>query len=142
MVSVKTVVVAPEPPPAEYVRLAEAMLPSSVMVLVTQTASLAEGEAGIRVVPMITGGMFATVTVALPLIVPLVAETLPLADVPGAVNNPEELTDPPATVVVQVKVGCDASELPNWSLATALNCCVRPMPTLAVVGLTARPVGV
>jgi hypothetical protein len=140
MVSVKTVVVVPGPLPVEYVRLAAATSPSSVMVLVTQTASLAEGAAGVLVVPLITGGVSVTVTEALPLTVPLVAVTLPLAFAPGAVKRPEELTTPPATVVVQISVGGGAKGLPNWSLDTALNCLIPPTPTLAVVGLTTMPV--
>jgi hypothetical protein len=46
-----------------------------------------------------------TFTEALPVTAPLVAVTVPLALVAGAVNNPPELMVPLVTVLAQVKVG-------------------------------------
>ena len=91
-----------------------------------------------RVVLAIVGGVLLTVTVLLPLMPPLVAVTLPLPVVAGAVNRPPPLTvHPLATVVVQVKLaGCVDRVLPNWSLAVAVNCCVPVGFRVADAGLS------
>ena len=88
------------------------------------------------------GAVLATVTVALPLTAPLVAVTVPVALVAGAVNSPLELMEPPVTVLAQVKPGWVVRALPNWSLATAANCCVAEAARFTVVGPTAIAVRV
>ena len=83
-----------------------------------------------------------TVTVAVPLTLPLfaltVAEPVPEAE---ALYRPLLLTEP-GPVDVQVKVGWVAIGLPNWSSAMALNCCVPPSATLTEVGVTTIEVSV
>ena len=83
-----------------------------------------------------------TVTEALPITAALVAVTVPLAGVAGAVNSPLELMVPPVTVLAHVKPGWVVRAIPNWSLATALNCCVAAVLRLAVAGVTAMAVSV
>jgi hypothetical protein len=56
------------------------------------------------------------------------------------VNNPPSVIVP--TVVVQVKLGCVANALPNWSLPVAVNCCVAGGVTVDFAGLTAMVVRV
>src|SRR5262245_32345660 len=85
-----------------------------------------------------------TVTLAVPLTAPLVARTfadpVPLL---GAVYKPVVLTMPtPPLSIDQVKLGCVARALPNWSLAVALNCCVPPFLSAALPGVRAMLVNV
>ena len=67
-------------------------------------------------------GVDDTVTLPLPLTLPLPAETVkgPPALAP-AVNRPLELIVPPP-LTVQVNVGCELRVLPNWSRADPVNC--------------------
>ena len=74
---------------------------------------MAAGAEGVRVVPVITGGVLPTITVLVPVTELPVAVTVPLAAVAGAVNRPLELTLPPVTVVTQVNVGWLESATPN-----------------------------
>ena len=62
---------------------------------------------------VITGGVFVTVTLAVPLTPPLAAVTVygPPAVLP-AVKSPLPLIVPPP-LTVQVKTGCDSRALPN-----------------------------
>ena len=82
-----------------------------------------------------TGGAV-TVTLAEPLRLPLVAFTVkgPPAVVP-AVNKPEVLIVPPP-LTDQVKAGCGLTGWLNWSKPVAVNCCVPPVATDALVGET------
>ena len=50
------------------------------------------------------------------------------------------LYSPPLTA--QVKLGCGASNVPNWSFAVAAYCCVPPAGTAALAGETAMLVNV
>ena len=92
------------------------------------------------------GGVMATVNAAVPLMPPPPASgypavTVPLAtDVSGAVNSPLALMVP--ALAVQVKLGCVARAAPNWSSATAVNCCTAPACRLADVGATTMDVSV
>ncbi len=94
-----------------------------------------EAEDGETVMEVSTGGLV-TVTLAVPLTLPLAAVTVkgPPAVEP-AVNSPLELIVPPP-LTDQVKVGCGFSGLPVWSLAVAVNCCVPPVTTEAEDGET------
>jgi len=83
-----------------------------------------------------SGGMLVTVTLAVPLTLPLDAVTVngpPAVD--PAVNRPEALMLPPP-VTDQVNVGCGLSGWPNWSLPVAVNCWVLPVWTEALAGET------
>src|SRR5438132_13699159 len=84
----------------------------------------------------ITTGVAMIVTPAIPLTPPLEAVTVkgPPA-VPPAVKSPLVLMLPPP-LTVQLNDGWAASATPNWSGAVAVNCCVAPVDTVALDGLT------
>ena len=42
----------------------------------------------------------------------------------------------PPPLTAQANAGCDGSACPNWSEATAVNCCVLPIGVAAVLGDT------
>ena len=99
---------------------------------------------GVALAGVVTTGGWpaATVTAAVPLTLPLFALTVAEpAPEEGALYRPLLLTEP-RPVEVQVKVGWVAIGLPNWSRATALNCCVPPSATLTGVGVTTIEVSV
>jgi len=76
------------------------------------------------------------VTLAVPLTLPLAAVTVKgPPPVEPAVNNPDELMVPPP-LTDQVNVGCGLTGLPNWSNPVAVNCCVPPVATEALLGAT------
>src|SRR5262245_35957648 len=84
----------------------------------------------------------ATVTAAVPLAPPLEPITVngPPVAAPAGKRPPGEIVPPPRTL--HANPGCGASGAPNWSTATAANCCVPPGMTVALDGLTATPVSV
>src|SRR3954467_6071017 len=69
-----------------------------------------------------TGAASFTVTEPLPATEPLVARTVAVPALPGAVSSPLESTDPIPAASDQVKPGCGATASPNWSYAVAVNC--------------------
>jgi hypothetical protein len=79
-----------------------------------------------------------TVTAAVPVIVPVVARTVVLpVPLAGALYRPPVLIVPtPPLAMVQVKAGCAARALPNWSLALAANCWEPLRATVVLVGDT------
>jgi hypothetical protein len=81
--------------------------------------------------------LLVTVTPAVPLTEPLVALTvsLPVLEV-EAVYSPLLLLMLPTVELVFDQVMLALMALPNWSLAAALNCCLLPCVTVAVVGET------
>src|SRR3954447_22376502 len=83
------------------------------------------------------GGWLAAVTVtwAVPLTALLVAVTVKGPPTVVAVKSPLALMVPPPETI-QLKPGCMVTGLANWSRAVALNCCVLPVVTLAVGGVT------
>ena len=83
-----------------------------------------------------SAGTLVTVTLAVPLTLPLVAVTVKGPPAVGpAVNKPDPLMAPPP-LTVQVKDGCGLTRLPNWSRPVAVNCCVLPVCTDALDGET------
>src|SRR4029077_5089890 len=75
-----------------------------------------------------------------PLAALTVADPVPLA---GAVYRPLLLTVPILPVPKdQVIAGCVLKVLPNWSRALAANCCVAPLGSVTLTGLTLMPVSV
>ena len=94
-----------------------------------------EALAGETVMVVSTGAAL-TVTLAVPLTLPLDAVTVkgPPAVAP-AVNNPDALMVPPP-FTDQAKVGCGLIGLPNWSNPVAVNCCLPPVATEALLGAT------
>src|SRR5262249_49094203 len=85
-------------------------------------------------------GAAETVTVPVPLRVPTDARTVAVPVPAGARYSPVVLTDPTPLTRVQVKAGCFARALPNWSRALAVSCLVAL--GAAVAGLTATRVRV
>jgi len=83
-----------------------------------------------------SAGVAVTVTLAVPLTLPLVAVTVngPPAVEP-AVNRPAVLIVP-RPLTDQVNVGCGLIGLPNWSRPVALNCAVLSVCTKAEAGET------
>jgi hypothetical protein len=83
-----------------------------------------------------SAGKPVTVTLAVPLTVPLVAITVkgPPAVEP-AVNRPPVLIVPPP-LTDQVNAGCGVIGWPNWSTPVAENCAVLPVWTEALAGAT------
>ena len=77
-----------------------------------------------------------TVTVVLPVTLPLVAVTEPVADVSDAVNRPLVLMVPTPPVCDQVNVGSVTKAALNWSVAVAENCCATPAFSAGDAGLT------
>ena len=82
-----------------------------------------------------SAGTVVTVTLAVPLTLPLVAVTVKEPAVEPAVNKPAVLMVPPP-LTVQVNVGCGLTGWPNWSRPVAVNCCVPPVCTDALAGAT------
>ena len=107
--------------------------PSTDSVVVVPVTGLGLAEAGVAIV----GGLFGTVTVtlAVPFTPPLAAVTVPLPALVPAVNRPL-LSIVPAALTPQVKPGCVVRSVANWSRATALNCRVVLMFTVALDGET------
>ena len=68
------------------------------------------------------GAVLTTVTVAVPLIEPMVALTVSGGVTAGAVYNPPAVMLP--ETALQLKVGWTLNALPNWSMPVAVNCCV------------------
>src|SRR5271157_442461 len=64
---------------------------------------------------------------------------VPLA---GAVYSPVLLMVPPPPLTCQVKTGGEAIAWPNWSTATAVNCCGAPFFSDTLAGVMLRLLGV
>jgi hypothetical protein len=106
-----------------YVRLGSPVSwspPSTERLVVVPVTGLGAALAAAATV----GAWLVTVTVLVPLNVPLLAVTVPLAELLGVVSRPLALIVPIAAVALQVNVGCVAIAPPNWSVAVAVNCCV------------------
>ncbi len=73
--------------------------------------------------------------------VPNVAVTVALPAVAAAVNSPDALMVPAVEGLTDHVTGTPTYGLPVWSFTVAVNCCVAPVPTLAVIGLIASVVG-
>ena len=84
-------------------------------------------------------GKAVTVTLLVPVVVPLVAVTVPVAGKLGAVSRPVVIVP---TVVDQLNSGWLARELPNWSTAEAVNDSVVVTSRVTTGGLTLMPVSV
>ena len=84
-----------------------------------------------------------TVTIVVPLTVPLVAMTVAVPLTFGAVYKPVALTVPmPALIIDQVNVGCVVNALPNWSFPVAVSCCVSVSFNVGLAGVTTIVVNV
>ena len=84
---------------------------------------------------MVGGGAGVTVTIALPLIAPLVTLTMKGPPAVVALKSPvEPIAPPPFTD--HVNVGYGNGVLPAPSLATSVNCWSWPDTTIAVAGVT------
>ena len=76
----------------------------------------------------------------MPVTEPLLAVTVQLPALLGAVKRPGRADVPP--LAVQANAGWVAIALPNWSRAWAVNCWVHPWRTEDVLGETAMLVNV
>jgi hypothetical protein len=85
------------------------------------------------------GAAFVTVTLALPLTLPLVAVTVAFPEAYDAVYRPELFTEPHPTFD-QVTVVDIAP--PNWSAPLAVNCCVSWDDNVTLAGDTPIEVNV
>ena len=89
-----------------------------------------------------TGTVGGTVTEMLAWVFKLPAETFTWTfPMPLAVNSPELLIVPPP-MTCQLKLGCEAIALPNWSSAAAVNCRVVRLASDIMPGVTPRLVNV
>src|SRR5213592_1009186 len=85
------------------------------------------------------GGVLSTVTAALPVTPPSDAVTVPVPAAAPARNVVDAPvvgeTDPPATVVAHAAPARETA-FPYWSAPEAVNGCVPPDATVALVGVT------
>ncbi len=112
--------------------------PSTLNALLVPVTVDGDADAAVATV----GAALVIVTLAVPLIPPLDAWTVAVPAAPGAVYNPVPLIDPIPDVLLQANPGWLDNAMPNWSLATALNCWLPFSFRPAVPGATAMLVSV
>ena len=130
--------IVPPPLTTDHTAVMGTALPfASVPMAVNCCDAPVANVTGLGVTRMLASGPVTIVTVALPLIAPLVARTVLayVAVAPAAVNKPELASiEPPPLVTDQT--GVMATTLPLASVPTAVNCCVKPGDSVTGLGVT------
>ena len=128
------------PPPltTDHTAVMGTALPfASVPIAVNCCVAPGASVTGLGVTMMPASGPVTIVTVALPLMAPLVARTVfayvPVG--PDAVNRPELASIEPPPLVTD-HTGVMATTLPLASVPTAVNCCVNPGDSVTGLGVT------